>query len=88
MINVWEHHHADEEAAHFCEIHDIAGTVLLDEPGTYVEAVGVRGVPTNLLVDEHGIVRAVGATSPEEISAALTELLGEEITGLGSPGWA
>lgn len=75
MVNVWEHLNARVEAQHFCEVHGIEGTVLLDEDGRYIEALGLRGVPINVLVDEHGIVRAVGATTPDELRETLTRLL-------------
>lgn len=74
MINVWEHVDAGREAQDFCNIHGVDGTVLLDEDGSYIDLVGVRGVPTNVLVDESGTVRTVGATSPEELRAALADL--------------
>lgn len=75
MVNVWEHLDARAEALHFCRIHNIDGPVLLDETGAYIEQLGIRGVPMNVVVDEHGEVRAVGATTPEELQAVLSELL-------------
>jgi hypothetical protein len=75
MINVWEHLNPAAEARHFCEVHGIEGTVLLDKTGEYIDRLGIRGVPTNVLVDEHGTVRAVGVTTPEEITTELTALL-------------
>lgn len=74
MVNVWEHVAARREALHFCEVHGIAGPVLLDESGDYIARLGLRGVPANLIVDEHGVVRAVGVTTPQEILRTLTEL--------------
>ncbi|GAA4517204.1 hypothetical protein GCM10023191_089310 [Actinoallomurus oryzae] len=53
----------------------IDGTVLLDETGQYAGRLGIRGIPTNVLVDEHGIVRTVGVTEPAELNAAVEELL-------------
>lgn len=75
LVNVWEHLDARNEALHFCRIHGIEGPVLLDEEGTYIERLGLRGVPMNVVVDEAGIVRAVGATTPEELEEVLAKLL-------------
>jgi hypothetical protein len=74
MINVWEHVNARAEAMAFCELYGVEGPVLLDEPGAYAAELGIRGVPANILVDEKGIVRTVGATSPEELLASLSAL--------------
>ena len=75
MINVWEHANAREEARHFCEIHNIQGPVLLDLTGEYIDRLGVRGVPNNIVVNRKGIVQAVGTTTPDEIRSTLTKLL-------------
>jgi predicted DsbA family dithiol-disulfide isomerase len=48
--------------------------VLLDHTGEYARRLGVHGVPMNILVDQRGMVRAVGATTPDELRAALTTL--------------
>jgi hypothetical protein len=75
MVNVWEHVDPRREALHFCKIHSIEGTVLLDETGEYINRLGLRGVPHNVVVDKKGIVRAVGVTTPDEVRATLTKLL-------------
>jgi hypothetical protein len=49
--------------------------VLLDESAEYARALRIPGVPTNVLVDADGIVRAVGATTRRELYAAVDELL-------------
>jgi hypothetical protein len=67
FVNVWEGAGAAEEAASYCERWGLEGTVLLDETAGYARQVGVRGVPTNLFVDERGIVRAVGASTFEDL---------------------
>jgi hypothetical protein len=77
VINVREHVDPAAEAAHFCEVHRIGGTALLDETGNYADRLGVHGVPTNVIVDQHGTVRAVGVTTPEEITTELAALLGD-----------
>ncbi|GHD93396.1 hypothetical protein GCM10010508_49900 [Streptomyces naganishii JCM 4654] len=75
MINVWENTDPRDEAANFVAVWDIGATVLLDGTGEYAALLGIRGVPTNVLVDEHGIVRVVGGTTPDELDAAVAELL-------------
>jgi hypothetical protein len=75
MVNVWEHVDPRGEALHFCKIHNIEGTVLLDKTGEYINRLGLRGVPHNVVVDKQGIVRAVGVTTPNEVRATLTKLL-------------
>jgi hypothetical protein len=67
LVNVWEGGGAAEEAAGYCQRWGIEGTVLLDEPAAYARALGIRGVPTNVFVDAAGKVRAVGATTSEEL---------------------
>ena len=79
MVNVWEHVNATEEARHFCNIHGLEGTVLIDETNEYCEkSLGISGVPMNLLVDAEGIVREVGATTPAELEDAMQRLLAAE----------
>lgn len=74
-INVWENAAARSEARHFVDVWQVEGTVLLDETGEYATRLGIRGVPTNVLVDEHGVVRAVGLTAPADLNAAVDEFL-------------
>lgn len=73
---MWESVNAPDEARAFAEIWGVDGTVLLDETGEYARRLGIRGVPTNVLVDGDGTVRAVGVTAPAELEAAVTDLLG------------
>lgn len=68
---------ARTEALNFASVWDVRGTVLLDETGTYTAALGIRGVPTNVLVDDRGTVRSVGATTPAELHREVTTLLEE-----------
>jgi hypothetical protein len=75
MVNVWEHVNARDEALHFCKIHKIEGPVLLDAAGEYIDRLGLRGVPINIVVNKKGIVQAVGTTTPDEVRATLTKLL-------------
>jgi hypothetical protein len=75
-VDVWEGTGAYKEARTFCELWGIKGTVLVDEAGQLVEQLGIRGVPTNILVDADGTVKVVGASTPRELEAAVGELLG------------
>ncbi|CAL9658667.1 hypothetical protein SUDANB176_06901 [Streptomyces sp. enrichment culture] len=65
------------EARNFCAVWGIEGTVLLDETGEYAARLGIAGVPTNVLVGADGVVRRVGATTPEELHSAVESLLAE-----------
>jgi hypothetical protein len=78
MINVWENTDPRQEAADFAAVWDIGATVLLDGTGEYAARLGIRGVPTNVLVDASGIVRTVGGTTPAELHAAVGELLADD----------
>ena len=75
LIDVWEGGDSPQRAREYCERWGIRGTVLLDEEGAYAKRVGVRGVPTNVLVDEAGTVRAFGAGNPDELDAHVDQLL-------------
>ena len=75
LIDVWEGGEARRRAHDYCELWGIEGPVLLDEAGAYAKLLGIRGVPTNVLVDSTGIVRAVGAGNPDELHAEVDRLL-------------
>ncbi len=77
MINVWESVDPRREARDFADVWGVGSTVLLDETGRYAAALGIRGVPTNVFVGTDGVVRAVGATTPAELNAAVDALLDE-----------
>lgn len=70
MINIWESTDAAREARDFVARWDVRGTVLLDETGQYAASLGIHGVPSNLVVDANGVVRAVGVAAPAELQAA------------------
>ena len=53
----------------------LEGTVLLDESGEYARSLGVRGVPTNLVVDADGTVRAFGVSRLDELRQAIDLML-------------
>lgn len=78
MVNVWESVAAATEARNFCELYGVTGTVLVDETGEYAAALGIRGVPMNVFVDERGEAVEVGATTPDELKVAITRLLGRD----------
>jgi hypothetical protein len=77
MINMWEGVGGEAEATAFCNLWQIDGTVLADEPGEYAGRLGVRGVPTNIFVD-HGVVTAVGVVTPDELETEIRRLLGPD----------
>ena len=77
-MDVWEGVGAFKEARTFCELWGVNGTVLVDETGELVERLCVRGVPTNILVDEDGTITCVGASTPAELEAAVRALLGPD----------
>jgi protein-disulfide isomerase len=73
MVNIWESRDAASEARHFAEIWDLQGTILLDETGEYAGALGIHGVPSNVVVDANGVVRAVGVATPAELEEAIAD---------------
>jgi hypothetical protein len=76
LVDVWEGDDALRQARDYCERWGIEGTVLLDRAGSYARLLGVRGVPTNVLVDSTGTVRAFGLSNPDDLQAAVDQLLG------------
>ncbi|MGW1044121.1 TlpA family protein disulfide reductase [Streptomyces sp. NPDC002547] len=72
---MWEKHHARDETLTFADVWNVEGPILLDEAGEYAAALGITGVPTNVLVDAHGTVRTVGAVTPAELDLAVAALL-------------
>jgi hypothetical protein len=77
-VNVWEGVGAHDEAQLFCDLWGVQGTVLVDEQGLLVDALGIRGVPTNVLVDADGTITCIGASTPDQLEAAVGELLGPD----------
>jgi hypothetical protein len=55
----------------------IEATILLDETAGYARRLGVRGVPTNVLVDSDGTVVGFGLVEPSALYAAVDRLLGD-----------
>ncbi len=79
LVNVWEGAAAQEEATRFCDIWGVDGPVLMDEDAAYTRALGIRGVPTNVIVGADGIVRSVGSAKPEALLAAVESLIGQPL---------
>jgi hypothetical protein len=74
LISVWEGSEARPEVERFRELWGIGATILLDESGDYARQLGIRGVPTNVLVDADGVVRDVGLVRLDELHAAVDRL--------------
>ena len=90
MVDVWEGVGAFGEARTFCKLWGVEGAVLVDEHGELVDQLGIRGVPTNILVDADGTITCVGASTPRELEAAVRELLGPGVPleeAAGSQDW-
>jgi predicted DsbA family dithiol-disulfide isomerase len=52
----------------------IKGPILLDPGAELANALGVRGVPTNVVVDANGTIRAFGAARLDELEQAIDDL--------------
>ena len=74
---MWEGTDARPEVERFREIWGIECTILLDETGDYARRLGIRGVPTNVLVDGEGTVHAVGVSRLEELDRAIATMLAQ-----------
>jgi hypothetical protein len=75
-VSVWEGAEARDNVTAYCDLWDIQGPVLLDESGDYARQLGIRGVPTNVLVDGSGTVHAVGLGNPDALNAEIERLIG------------
>ena len=76
LIDIWEGSEPKPEVDRFCEMWGVDGTILLDESAEYAQQLGIRGVPTNVLVDADGTVVGVGLVRLEELYAAVDRLVG------------
>ena len=74
LVSVWEGSEARPEVERFREMWGIEATILLDESGDYARQLGIRGVPTNVLVDADGVVQDVGLVRLDELHAAVDRL--------------
>ena len=76
LVDIWEGTDPRPEVERFCDMWGIKGPILLDETGEYARLLGVRGVPTNVVVDSDGIVRAFGAARLDELERAIHDVTG------------
>ena len=76
LVDIWEGTTPRPEVDRFCEMWGIKGPILLDPDETLARELGVRGVPTNVVVDSDGTVRAFGAARLDELEHAIDELYG------------
>jgi hypothetical protein len=77
LVCVWVGSDARPEVERFRELWGIDATILLDESGDYARQLGIRGVPTNVLVDADGVVRGVGLVRLDELHAAVDRLIAD-----------
>jgi AhpC/TSA family len=74
LVDIWEGTEPRPEVERFCEMWGIKGPLLLDPDETLARALGVRGVPTNVVVDSDGFVREFGAARLDELERAIESL--------------
>ncbi|MDX6481492.1 MAG: Redoxin [Gaiellaceae bacterium] len=74
LVDIWEGTSPRPEVDRFCEMWGIKGPILLDPNETLARELGVRGVPTNVVVDSGGIVREFGAARLDELERAIASL--------------
>jgi len=74
LVDIWEGTPPRPEVARFCEMWGIKGPILLDPDETLARELGVRGVPTNVVVDGDGIIREFGAARLDELQRAIASL--------------
>ena len=76
LIDIWEGTDPKPDVDRFCEMWGVDSTILLDETADYAAALGIRGVPTNVLVDADGTIVDVGLVRLDELDAAIDRLVG------------
>ena len=74
LVDIWEGTEPRPEVDRFREMWGIKGPILLDPDETLARELGVRGVPTNVVVDSGGIVREFGAARLDELERAIASL--------------
>ena len=75
LVDVYEGTDPKPEVERFCEMWGVEGTILLDETAEYARSLGVRGVPTNILVDSDGTIVGFGLVELNELYAAVDALI-------------
>jgi hypothetical protein len=76
LVDIWEGTDPRPEVERFCDMWGIKGPILLDPAGEYARLLGVRGVPTNVVVDADGTVRAFGVARLDELERAIDDVVG------------
>ena len=76
LIDIWEGTDPKPDVDRFCEMWSVDATILLDETAEYAAALGIRGVPTNVLVDADGTIADIGLVRLDELEAAVDRLVG------------
>jgi hypothetical protein len=76
LVDIWEGTEPRPEVERFCDMWGIKGSILLDPGLELASTLGVRGVPTNVVVDSDGTIRAVGAARLDELEQAIDDLYG------------
>jgi len=76
LIDIWEGTDPRPDVDRFCEMWGVDSTILLDETAEYAAALGIRGVPTNVLVDADGTIVDVGLVRLDELETAIDRLVG------------
>ena len=76
LVDIWEGSEPRPEVDRFCEMWGVDSTILLDETAEYAAALGIRGVPTNVLVDSDGTIVDIGLVRLDELDAAIDRLVG------------
>ena len=74
LVDIWEGTEPRPEVERFCEMWGIKGPILLDPDETLARELGVRGVPTNVVVDSDGVVCEFGAARLDELERAIESL--------------
>jgi len=74
LVDIWEGTAPRPEVERFCEMWGIKGPILLDPDLALAGELGVRGVPTNVVVDADGTVREFGAARLDELERAIESL--------------
>ena len=76
LVDIWEGTEPRPEVERFCEMWGIKGPILLDPACQLAGLLGVRGVPTNVVVDSDGTIHAFGAARLDELEQAIDQLYG------------
>jgi len=74
LVDIWEGTEPRPEVERFCDMWGIKGPILLDPEAKLAAELGVRGVPTNVVVDSDGTIREFGAARLDELERAIESL--------------